>query len=350
MRSVERLQTAPWLDGTDADPNGEAARSRRAGDAVPGLAAVHRVRRAGARRRRARSPSSTTTRTAPTRRGSCTPTARGRATSGRSRWRPASCSAAWPGTSTTSRTATSSIRGCPAPRCERPRLRMQDRSGEPRRQRRDPVHELQGQAQRPRGPGQDRGAEPARAAGDATRTCAPSTPTPARSSPRCWWSAPPISGSHRRCRRWRCRRRGRASWRRRSRSTGSRSRGSRATCSRSPAVPCPLCCTSARGPTTSCGPRWRHTGRRWPARATRARGRRATPTCGPRSGRSSPPPAIRTPRRTSPCTGRASLPRYRTSSTTSCRPSGCARPARSSGSPVSTPPTPRTPTSSRSPR
>ena len=45
-----------------------------------------------------------------------------------------------------------------------------------------------------------------------------------------------------------------------------------------------------------------------------------------------------------------SLPRYRTSSTTSCRPSGCARPARWSGSAASTPPTPRTPTSSRSPR
>ena len=94
--------------------------------------------------------------------------------------------------------------GLPCPEVERPRLRMHDRSAnlganvEIRcmscKARRN-IREALGKP----------GSRTCPSAGDATRTCAPSTPPLARGSPRCWSSAPPISGSARRCRPWRCR-------------------------------------------------------------------------------------------------------------------------------------------------
>ena len=115
MRSVERLQKAPWLDGTDANPNGEAART-----GVPVVPFPDWLR-CTACDELAPSTSSTFTfvNDNPYRphearfvHADC-PRARNK--------RPLAVAArfvlaAWPGTSTTSRSATSSIRGCPAPR------------------------------------------------------------------------------------------------------------------------------------------------------------------------------------------------------------------------------------------
>ncbi len=46
-RSVKELRPAPWLDGVDREPNGPGRPRRRAGHAVPRLAALHGLRRAG---------------------------------------------------------------------------------------------------------------------------------------------------------------------------------------------------------------------------------------------------------------------------------------------------------------
>lgn len=45
-----QLRPPPWMDGFDADPNGQA--SRAAGDPLPAVAALHRVRSARLDRRR----------------------------------------------------------------------------------------------------------------------------------------------------------------------------------------------------------------------------------------------------------------------------------------------------------
>ena len=231
---------------------------------------------------------------------------------GRSRWRPASCSPASAGHLDDFPYRHFVHQAAPCPEAEHPRLRMQDRGGNLGANVEIRCVSCRGQAQHP--------ARRWASAAEQNLPALPGTPpAPAhlrprrlrRSSPSCWSSARPTSGSRRRCPRWPCRRRGRASWRRRSSEHWEQLEGfptQRARCS--PAVPCPLLLrASARGPTTSCGPRSRRTGRRWPARATRARpseGYLDLRTAGvgdllrrPPSGR---------PRRTSPCAGRAIAP------------------------------------------
>ena len=199
-------------------------------------------------------------------------------------------------------------RGCPAPRCSSPRLRMQDRGGNLGANVEIRCMNCKAKRNIREALGETGRAEPARLPGPPPAPAAPSTHAPARSSPSCWWSAPPTSGSPRRCRALAVP------------TTGASELAAKVAEHWEQIEGFPR---DVLAFARSAVPALLHFGawtddELWAAieahRAAlagqRRPGRGGGGYVGPadrRNGRSSPPPAIRPPRRTSPCAGRGSL-------------------------------------------
>ena len=168
-----------------------------------------------------------------------------------------------------------------------PPLRMEDRGGNLGANVEIRLHQLRRQRNIREAMGERGAAEPARAAGAGTRTWARSTQPLRRSSPSCWWSARPTSGSRRPCPRWPCRRPAASALEAKvARALGAASSRSPTPGDarvRSQAVPARSAELRRSGPTTRCGPRSSAPGGA-PAEATRRREQRLPGPAHPRVG------------------------------------------------------------------